>query len=416
MYDSSIPIERPGVLNLFNFAGRLAETVGLRPFDLRSERILAKAESVSGFEYRDAAFEQGLARLVQSMNGEARFNAFGKFANKNILQRGANARFQVEKAIAENSAILDEPITEPVFIIGMPRSGTTILQALLYRDAAHRSPLSWECILPWPAPTPANYQDNPRLESIRKEFEQLFRLVPDFRKKHYMTADSPQECLAVTALNFCSFQYVAQAYVPSYLDWFGNDADQLLNLRWHKRFLQFLQSGGIRPERWLLKTPVHLMRLKQLFEIYPDARIVMPHREPSRVVASAASLVSSMRSLYSDHEDSVRTGRESLKVWSDYLDRFLRDRKEMYRDDQIVDFHFDDFVGNQMEVVDSLYARFGWTLAEQGRARMEEFLRTEQKDKHGAHEYTLEQFGISAADIRRHFADYLEFLEDLKQH
>ena len=416
MYDSSIPIERPGVLNLFNFAGRLAETVGLRPFDLRSERILAKAESVSGFEYRDAAFEQGLARLVQSMNGEARFNAFGKFANKNILQRGANARFQVEKAIAENPAILDEPITEPVFIIGMPRSGTTILQALLYRDAAHRSPLSWECILPWPAPTPANYQDNPRLESIRKEFEQLFRLVPDFRKKHYMTADSPQECLAVTALNFCSFQYVAQAYVPSYLDWFGNDADQLLNLRWHKRFLQFLQSGGIRPERWLLKTPVHLMRLKQLFEIYPDARIVMPHREPSRVVASAASLVSSMRSLYSDHEDSVRTGRESLKVWSNYLDRFLRDRKEMDRDDQIVDFHFDDFVGNQMEVVDSLYARFGWTLAEQDRARMEEFLRKEEKDKHGAHEYTLEQFGISAADIRRHFADYLEFLEDLKQH
>ena len=241
----------------------------------------------------------------------------------------AESRFLVEKAIAERPEILEEPITEPVFIIGMPRSGTSILQALLYRDAAHRSPLSWECLLPYPAPTPDDYLDNDRIAAIRKEFDQIFKLVPDFRKKHYMEADSPQECVGVTALNFTSFQYIATAYLPGYHEWFVDEADQLANLRWHKRFLQFLQSGGVRRTRWLLKSPVHLMRLQALFEVYPDARVIMPHRHPSSVVPSLTSLVSSMRSLYSDTESVERTGREQLRLWAGYFDRFLSARREV---------------------------------------------------------------------------------------
>ena len=208
-------------------------------------------------------FREGLERLIRSLQAEAGLNMFGKFAMRNVLQRSANSRFLVEKAISESPAILDESIDEPVFIIGMPRSGTTILQALLYRDSAHRSPLCWECLLPYPAPTPETWRDNPRLDTVRKEFGRLFRLVPDLRRKHYMAADSPQECVAITALNFCSYQFLAQAYLPSYDHWLSNEADQVRNLRWHKRFLQYLQSGGIRPVRWLLKSPAHLLRLRR---------------------------------------------------------------------------------------------------------------------------------------------------------
>ena len=359
-------------------------------------------------------FEDGLERLVRSLHAEGRLNTFGKFAMRSALQRSADSRFLVEKAISENPSILDEPIDEPVFIIGMPRSGTTILQALLERDASHRSPLCWECLLPYPAPTPETYRDNPRLDTIRKEFDQLFRLVPELRMKHYMAADSPQECVGITALNFCSYQFLAQANLPSYDDWLSNEADQVRNLRWHKRFLQFLQSGGIRPARWLLKSPLHLLRLKALFEVYPDARIVMPHRGPSSFLASVASLMTSTRLLYSDHHDPVRIGRELLETWAGYLDSFLRVRASLDRESHIFDFHFDDFVKDQMRIADTIYDRFGWNLDSRCRARMGEFLHRERKDKHGVHKYSLDQFGISPTDIDQKFSRYLEFLSGLE--
>ena len=407
-------MRRPALLALFNRAGRLAESIGFRPFELQSDRILAGARKASGFDFRDNMFEDGLERLIRSLRTEARLNTFGKFAMRNALRRSANSRFLVEKAISENPSILDERIDEPVFIVGMPRSGTTILQALLHRDAAHRSPLWWECLLPFPAPTPETWRDNPRIDTVREELDRLFRLVPDIRRKHYIAADAPQECVAITALNFCSFQYLALADLPGYGEWLACEADQARNLRWHKRFLQFLQSGGIRPARWLLKSPLHLLRLKALFEVYPDARVVMPHREPSRFLASVASLMASTRSLHTDRHDPLRAGQALLRTWSGYLERFLRDRESLDRESRFVDFHFDDFVGNQMHVVDTIYGRFGWKLDSLSRARMVEFLRRERKGKHGAHRYTLEQFGMSPADIDQRYARYHEFLRGLK--
>ena len=282
----------------------------------------------------------------------------------------------------------------------------------LHLDRDHRAPLSWECLLPYPAPRPSDYEDNTRIDTVRREFDQIFRLVPDFRKKHYMTADSPQECLAITALNFTSFQFLAQAYLPAYHQWFVH-VDQERNLRWHRRLLQFLQSGGVRRPRWLLKSPVHIMRLDALFAVYPDAKVIVTHRDPGYIVPSTASIISSMRSLYSDHEDTSRTGREQLRIWAAYFDQFLRDRQRLAREAQIVDVLFDDFAGNQMGVVESIYARFGWELRPDDRRSMERFLREEPRGKHGVHEYSLEQIGVTAAEIEREYANYRDFLKSL---
>ena len=413
MYDSPVAIEHSASLRIFNAAGAIAGRLGLDLFRLDRDRILDKAARAAGFSFADDAMTEGLDRLIASLEADSGLNPFGAFALNRTIQRMAESRFRVEKAIAERPEILEEPITEPLFIIGMPRSGTSILQALLYRDAAHRSPLSWECLLPYPAPTPDDYLDNDRIAAIRKEFDQIFKLVPDFRKKHYMEADSPQECVGVTALNFTSFQYIATAYLPGYHEWFVDEADQLANLRWHKRLLQFLQSGGVRRTRWLLKSPVHLMRLKALFEVYPDARVIVPHRHPSSVVPSLTSLVSSMRSLYSDTESVERTGREQLRLWAGYFDRFLSARQALNREGQIVDLAFDDFVDDQMGVVKHIYDRFGWRLDEASAARMQAFLESEQKDKHGRHEYSLDMFGLDSAEIENHFSGYLEFLDGL---
>ena len=413
MYHSPIAIEHSATLKAVNALGSLVERCGIRPFELDRRRILAKAAAAAGHAYADDGLTEGLDRLIESIKADARLNPFGKFAFKTLLQRMADVRFKVERAIAERPAILDEPITEPLFIIGMPRSGTTILQALLNQDAAHRSPLCWECLLPHPAPTPENYRNNDRIDTIRTEFDQLFKLVPDFRRKHYMEVDSPQECIGVMALNFTSFQFMAQAYLASYRDWFLEQADQTGNFRWHRRFLQFLQSGGVRTSRWLLKSPVHLMRLKALFEVYPDARIIMTHRHPAYIVPSAASLISSTRSLYSNHESVERTGHEQLRLWARYFDRFLEDRQQLNREDQIVDVLFDDFVDDQMAVVRRIYDRFGWRLEGGSAGPMEAFLRREQKDKHGKHDYSLEMIGVQGAEVEAHYRNYLDFLDSL---
>lgn len=413
MASPSIRIRQPVALKAVNRVGAMLRRCGLKPFTLTPRGILENARRASGFEVRDPMFLEGLERLVHGLETHARLSAFGRLAMRGTVQRLADSRARVERALAEHPGIGNEEVQAPVFIVGMPRSGTTILHALLHLDRGHRAPRCWECLLPHPAPGLEDHEDNQRIETVRKEFDQVFRLVPDFRRKHYMTADSPQECVGVTALNFTSFQYVAMAWLPEYLDWLAK-ADQVRNLRWHRRFLQFLQSGGVPSRRWLLKSPVHMMRLRALFEVYPDARVIVTHRHPKSLVPSVASLISSMRSFYSDHEDTPRTGREQLLIWADYFARFLRDRRELDREEQMVDVFFDDFVKDQMSVVDAIYTRFGWDLRSEDRRRMKRFLQEERRGKHGVHEYSLDRMGMTRAEIENEYAHYLALLETLR--
>ncbi|RLD32899.1 MAG: hypothetical protein DRI83_10175 [Bacteroidetes bacterium] len=273
--------------------------------------------------------------------------------------------------------------------------------------------MAWECLLPYPAATPETFKDNAQFRTIEKEFGQLFKLVPDFQRKHYMAVDSPQECLGITAFDFNSFQFSAQLYLPSYMKWFSDDSDMLGTMRFHKRFLQYLQSGGVKSERWLLKSPVHLRRLDEIFEVYPDARIIMTHRGPSDIVSSTASLISSVRTLYSDREDPNVTGQEQAMLWSKYFDRFIESRKALGKEDQIIDLKFEDFVVDQLGTIRKIYERFGWDLSEEAVKNFEGFLAENPREKHGKHEYSLDNFGLKEDEVNRQFSRYLEFYQQL---
>jgi len=407
---------RTRTLNLINSLGRFVGYLGITPFSLRvddAEAILRKVQRNTGFSIDSPQFHTGLRKLLASLSQEASLNTFGRLALRRLIEQSATGRLGIERELKRNPGILEEDIREPTFIIGLPRTGTTILQAFLSRDSRYRSPLAWECLIPCPAPTPETYRQNPRIDAVRKQFDQLISLVPDFRKMHFMEADEPQECIGITALNFASYQFLSVSSAPSYQDWFFNHADQYENMRWHKRFLQFMQSGGVHSERWLLKSPLHLVRLKALFEVYPDARIIMTHREPHKIIPSITSVLSSVRSAYTDDEDAMRTGQEMLTFWARAFERFLDARSELDREDQIVDIKFDDFASDQLGTVERIYAHFGWSLGDDSRTRMQDFLQAEPKDKHGAHQYSLEAFGITHIDIEREYARYLTFLNTL---
>ena len=401
------------MLNVINGTGYALRKVKLDPFKINADNIIAKAKRKAGFTGSIPKAERGLHKLVQSINKEGCPNPFGALAVKGLLERILYGRYKMEQEMAKNPWIEDQKIEQPVFIIGMPRTGTTILHAILHEDPAHRSPLAWECLLPYPAATPENFRDNAQLHTIEKEFGQLFKLVPDFRRKHYMEADSPQECLGITAFDFNSFQFSAQLYLPSYMDWFSDESDMLGTMRFHKRFLQYLQSGGVKGERWLLKSPVHLRRLPEIFEIYPDARIIMTHRGPADIVSSTASLISSVRTLYSDNEDPNVTGKEQAMLWSKYFDRFIESRKILDREDQIIDLKFEDFVVNQVETIEKIYTRFGWELSDEAVNNFRNFLAENPREKHGKHKYSLDNFGLKEDEVNQQFSKYLEFYNQL---
>ena len=412
--DAEFFIQRTSTLNGINFLGKVLRKIGMDPFVLDAQNILN-----SGLRKTNNAVSLpnsaciGIEQLIASIQNDADLNPFGSLAFKTLLKRTVYQRLKIEQQFNLNPALNEIAIKSPVFIIGMPRTGTTILHALLNEDRANRSPLSWECLLPYPVSTPENHRNNEQVKTVEKEFGQLFKLVPDFKKKHHMEADSPQECIGINFLDFNSFQPAAQAYIPSYMDWFMNKADKSSTMQWHKRFLQYLSSGGVESDRWLLKSPVHLIRLKEIFEVYPDAKIIMTHRHPNKVVASAASLISSVRSLYSDNEDLIRTGAEQAEFWSAAFNIFLEQRKELDKEDQIIDLKFDDFIQDQMGVVEQIYQRFSWNLSDASRESMRNFLITNPPGKHGTHEYTLEQFGLNEEKIEKQFKSYIEFINRL---
>lgn len=409
----SLRVQRTYLLNIINGTGYALRKVRLDPFRIDADRIINRARNKAGFVGSLPKAEEGLRKLVYSINNESGANPFGTLAVKGLIERLLYGRYMIEKELAAKPWIEKQEIKQPVFIIGMPRTGTTILHAMLHEDPNHRSPLAWECLLPYPAATPETFRNNAQLATIEKEFSQLFKLVPDFKRKHYMEADAPQECLGITALDFNSFQFSAQLYLPSYMEWFFEESDMLGTMRFHKRFLQYLQSGGVKGERWLLKSPVHLMRLPEIFEVYPDACIIMTHRGPADIVSSTASLISSVRTLYSDNEDPRVTGEEQAMIWSKYFNRFIESRKKLNKEDQIIDLKFEDFVKDQTGVAKQIYDHFGWGLDRATIEKFKAFLGKNPKGKHGKHEYSLNDFDLEADKVSNLFSNYIEFYEQL---
>ena len=411
---SDLQIEHTKILNGINGIGNFFRKVGMDPFKLDADKILIKAAKQAGHKGSfPGQLEEGLRLTIKSITEEGNPSPFGALAVRKQFESAVYSRLKVEQVLAANPGIEKTEINDPVFIVGMPRTGTTILHATLNQDTRFRSPLAWECLRPFPVPQPENYLNNDQIREVEKNFEQLFKLIPDFNKKHYMAADTPQECIGINAFDFNSFQTPVLFHMPSYIDWFNNKADKLETMRFHKRFLQYLQSGGIKTDRWLLKSPVHLIRLPELFKVYPDARIIITHRHPFKIVPSIASLLSSVRSMYSNHENSKRTAHEQAEIWSDYFNRFLDSLESLNKNEQIIHVKFDDFALDQIAIIKDIYQQFDWELPVETLIHFKKFLDKNPKDKNGVHIYNLEDFGLTEEYIEQKFSRYIDFIEKL---
>jgi hypothetical protein len=409
-----------GAVRALNLSGRALHRLGVETpaLDLENLHRAARSRAGSG-DYGAWDFAEPLDRLLKSYRDEARLTTLGRITARELIVSLLDNLLRMEAERAANAKIEQQRIVSPVFIIGLPRTGTTHLHGLLSEDPDNRAPATWEVMFPAAGRT-AGEVERARAETGRR-LGWANRLAPGFMRIHPIAPELPQECIAITAQVFMSIQFHTTHDVPSYQNWF-EEAPQTLGFDFHRRFLQHLQAkttamdGGSAANagaicgpgsRWLLKAPGHLFALEGLLARYPDARIVHTHRDPTRVIASMASHATVLRRAFSDHADSHAIAVDWADRWARALDRFLavRDRAPAA---QFLDVDFGAIESDPLGTAERVYDFLGWPLTATARSRMQAFLVANPKNKHGVHRYTLEQFGLSHAAEAARFKRYCE--------
>jgi hypothetical protein len=407
---------------MINLFGRAANAFGMHPVALDEESLINKAIKKAGSsDFGGDDFREGLRRFLASAESEAELTLLGRLMVQGYTVDNLVNRLRLVDWRKQHPEIERETIIAPLFIVGLPRTGTTILHALLEQDPANRSPLAWEVQFPVPPGTPENWENDPRIAEDEKILRQLYTLVPEFEAMHPMGATMPQECVAVFTMCFMSEQLQVQFNVPSYQAWL-DEQDMHPTYEFHKRFLQHVQSGGVRGGRWVLKSPAHLHLIDTLLDVFPDARIVHTHRDPIKVCASVASLTATLRGASTDAIDLHEIGRQQLDWWAKLIEKSLDQRKRLAdksdqffdvkmsdKSDQFFDVKMSETVADPLDVVRRMYAHFGYPLSDEVEARMVAFMADNTRDKHGSHTYTAADFGIDPERDRAPFEEYIDY-------
>lgn len=355
-------------------------------------------------EFADDDFVEPLGIFCQALEETARLTPLGRWATQRYLRRLLNVRLELEAHEAAHPALADEAIVEPIFVIGPPRSGTTVLHRHLGAVAGHRVSRGWEFTRPLPPPDPETYEHDPRILETADELEFPQAVATGLRSIHTYSAQMPKECLSAMSFATRTEEFISRYNVPSYVDWLRT-CDMAPAYAMHRRVLRVLQQR-MPPARWVLKSPVHLQAVPTLVATYPDASFVVTHREPAQFLASVSSLVATLRSAFSSSVDVVSIGRyhqslyqRSLNTLVDHVDR------NVLPPDRTVHVSFKDLVADTPATVASICERIGVDPTA-GRLSSNIVAKEVREDAAGAHKYQPSDFGLDNTDISRSFERY----------
>ncbi|MFY9920400.1 MAG: sulfotransferase [Mycobacterium sp.] len=346
----------------------------------------------------------GLSLLCAGLVDEARLNDLGVEIAALDVVRALKNRLQVVDWRNAHPEIAEEKIQRPIFIVGQPRTGTTILFDLLAQDPDLRPPLTWEVDAPLPVPRPDTYETDPRIAETQATLEMSEHIIPGFMSWHPMGAQVGQECVRITASQFCSMIFSVQYRLPTYYKWLLYEADHRQAYRFHRIFLQHLQSGV--GGRWLLKSPAHLWTLDALVETYPDAVIVQTHRDPLKVISSVSALTNHLRRMASDETSIADCAVQSCEEIVVGLQRGMTLRESL-APGQVIDMQFADFMGDPFATIRSLYGRLDRELTPVAEQRMRDYLAAHPGDGGGGR-YSWADTGLDAEQLREQVAAYQE--------
>jgi hypothetical protein len=399
----------PAVLRAYNGVVRGAARFGLRPGPLSAEHILGRAQRRTGLsDFGGAEVREPLEVLVDSLESESNLTPLGRQSMQTVLIETLCKRLRIVDHVAHHPEVRREVIRRPLFVVGFPRTGTTLLYNLLAQDPAARPLLGWEAAEPLAPRRARPGRPDPRIGRFRRWLRGLDYVAPELRKVHETTSEGPDECNMLLMRTLVTWYYGLANRVPRYERWLASRPRSTLETtyRFHEDQLKLLQLQR-RGEYWLLKGPVHLNALDAIAEVYPDACIVQSHRDPAKVYPSTCSLIALARSIFSDRIDPVTIGREALEEGRRGLARLMKVREELPAA-RVFDVRYADLIADPLATVQRVYDHFDLSVPTDMERRAHAWLRRNPRHKHGVHRYALEAFGTDRAEIDQLGAAYRE--------
>ena len=384
-------------------AHRVSDLV-LRARPRTAAELMALARRKSGLhDFGPQPVEDALDRLQAAYHGEADLNLFGRISTHwDNLRLLTNLLILADRERAE-PAIARRPVEQPVFVMGLPRSGTSFLHALLAEDEASLAPRCWQAIYPYPDHPASGRGAGP--EQVQRQFSFFHRLAPELKKLHPFDARTPQECTEFTGHSFRSLRFDTSFHVPTYRRWL-EQAGHIDAYRVHRRFLQHLQ--GEQPRRWVLKSPDHVFAMEALRAVYPDARIVFAHRDPLKVLPSVARLTEVLRKPFARRVDRAQVGRQITGDWAGGAQRLIdADAETLWPASQVFHVHYKPLTADPVSTVARLYDHFGLELTPRYRSRLKELVARKPDGGYGRNVYRFEDFGLDPRQERERYADYV---------
>jgi hypothetical protein len=395
-------------VRVFNQVQRLLARLGRRQegFVAAAEAMREAARKAAGWDdFGDPAFERALAVLLEAYDREARLTPFGRMMVDAQLLGILKNRLAAERAWRERPDILAQEIRRPIFILGLPRTGTTALHHLLGADPQNQVLEYWIAAAPGPRPPRAAWAADPRYKRAVRELKTMYFLDPALKAIHLMTADGPEECRHLLGQSFTDDTFDCNATIPSYSAWYGA-CDMTPTYTRHRDLLKLI--GATDPgRRWLLKYPVHMRNLRTVLATYPDACFVQTHRDPGKVIPSICSLVAGWRAIYEDDVDRRAIADWQLELWARSLEHGMEVRRE-HDHGRFLDVDFRAVVADPVGVARRIYAHFDLPMTDDGAARLERFAAANPQGKHGEHRYTAADFGLTDTRMADRFAAYRE--------
>ncbi len=399
---------RPRAIALANRVGRLLHGVGIGGKPLTVEGVLRQAEKKARLEdFGDESFLEPLRILVESINEEARLNPVGRQIIEGRIVGVLTDKLVTEQAIRTHPEILDIPVRAPIVIAGLARTGTTMLHRLIAKDPRIRSLASWEAMNPAPRKQVRPGKKDPRFAKAAMSARGLQYMSPGFFAIHPAEPDAPEEDVILLEQSFMTTTPEAMMRVPSYAMWLEAQ-DHVPAYRALKRMMQYLhwQSPGIDAQtRWVLKTPHHQEYLDPLLDVFPDAVIVVTHRDPLKTSPSLFSMLTHLQGIFSDEVVPNEVARHWFRRIELMTERSLATRARV-GGQGFIDVSYYDMVENPLGEVERIYQLAGLELIPAARSSMDAARKVNKQHRYGRHAYRLEDFDMTRNDIESKMAAY----------
>ncbi|TAL02290.1 MAG: sulfotransferase [Rhodospirillaceae bacterium] len=370
---------------------------------LVADKLIEDARRATGLDRFDSeSFREGLEILISDVNRDNRPDAGVEQFGKDMVTAMAT-RLKVVAYLDSRPELLARPVKRPVFVLGIPRTGTTLLSNLLAADPGRRSALTWEIDDPVPPATSTTLYTDPRAVARLEIERQMLAAHPEMGKLYRNSAIYPNECVFIMAHDFKTLMWESRGKLQTYRDWIFQ-TDVTSAYEYHKRFLQLLQADA--PGTWNLKMPSHALYIPTLLKVYPDARLIWTHRDPYTAASSLCSLISNAHKHFVGKVDVEWLGQNYPWQAAEHANRAM-DARDAIGEDRIIDVHYAELMRDPIKTMRGLYGALGDEFTPAAEAGMRAWISDNPQGKFGRHEYKLAQYGLSVDKLKPLFERYL---------